>query len=125
MKAEETPKLVEWLLAHKKINQVDFEPFRRNQIQVFVAESEGEILCFIPVEHILRYDALAPMPEISKFQMTRVCEEMTKFIKTEAKKYNFSKILVEPNSEQFAGLLEKLGYQNDNRKHLLLNFNEG
>ena len=124
MRPEETPLLVKWLYAHRDVNHVDLEPFRRNQVRVYVAEDETGILCFIPVQAVYMYDALAPRPDLGAPRTAKVCAAITEHLKGLAAVENVSNILVRPNDAKFSHFLQGLGYEETTRETLQMNFNK-
>ena len=123
MLSSETPQLVQWLYAHKDVNQVNFETFRKNQVRVYVAEDETGILAFIPIQFVYRYDALAPLPGISSLRLAKACEAMTEFIKNKASEENIGEIWVQPSDIQFSKFLQHLGYAPITQETLCMHFN--
>jgi hypothetical protein len=123
MNPSETPLLVKWLLEHKETNQVNFEPFRKNQCQIYVAEDKTGILCFIPIMHIYKFDALAPKPDLAAFRLAKVCEAMTNFMKSKAAKENVNSIWVQPSDVHFSEFLRSLGYGIVDKETLCMVFN--
>jgi hypothetical protein len=123
MKPEEAPLLVKWLYEHRQVNLVDFEPFRKNQVQIYVAEDKTGILCFIPIMHVYKFDALAPQPELAPFRLAKVCEEMIGFMKEKAAKENVPSIWVQPSDAHFSEFLQERGYDRVERETLCMNFN--
>ena len=121
---EEIPQMVEWLYAHKQINQLDIQPFRDNQCRIFVVEDQTGILCFIPVQYLYLYGALAPRPDLAPFRMERVCEEMTRHIKKLAKEENIGAIIVQPSDNQFSKCLQNLGYGPITQETLSMKFGQ-
>lgn len=126
MKPDETPLLVKWLYEHRKVNFVDLEPYRRNQVQVYVAEDETGILAFIPIVYVYKFDALGPRPGLAAFRLARIFEEMNKFMKDKAAKDNIGLALVQPSDAAFSEFLQSdlIGYEHLECETLFLNFNK-
>lgn len=124
MDKSEVPLLIKWLCAHRDVNLVDLEPFRRNQVRIYVAEDETGVLCFIPIQMYYSFDALAPRPDLAGFRLARVCEKMTEHLKTQAKEENISTAILQPSDATFSEFLQTLGYEPVIRETLQMKFNE-
>lgn len=122
MTKEETPLLIKWLYERRKVNLVNLEPFRKNQVRIYVASDETGILAFIPIQFVYRYDALATRPGLPSISVSKVCQEMTKFIKEKAEEENIGEIWVQPSDETFSEFLQNLGYGRVERETLCMNF---
>ena len=125
MNPSETPTLVRWLYEHRDTNLVDLEPFRRNQVRVYVAEDSTGILCFIPIQMYYSFDALAPRPDLAAFRMSKVCEKMTEHLKAQAQKENISTVILQPSDAKFSKFLQdELGYDLVTRETLQMKFDD-
>jgi hypothetical protein len=125
MDKSETPLLVRWLYLHKETNLVDFEPFRRNQVRIYVAEDPTGILCFIPVRCDFHYDAIGPRPDLADFRLARAFQAMNEFLVRQAKEDNVGKIVAEPSDTRFSAFLQnELGFKENTRTVLEFNVNK-
>lgn len=126
MLPSETPLLVKWLYEHREVSQLDLEPFRKNQVQIYVAEDETGILCFIPVMYVYKFDAIGPRPALASFRLGRVFKEMTEFMEKKAAKDNIGLVLLQPSDEKFSEFLktEDLGYEQLSKDTLFMDFNK-
>lgn len=126
MLPSEVPLLVKWLYEHKNISQLDLEPFRKNQVQIYVAEDETGILCFIPIMYVYKFDAIGPRPDLASFRLGRVFKKMTDFIKEKAAQENIGAILLQPSDSKFSEFLktDSLGYETLTRETLFMDFNK-
>lgn len=125
MKISETPLFVEWLYAHKNINHFNPKPFRNNQVRIYVAEDESGILCFIPLQFVYMYDALAPRPNLAAFRLAKVFQKMSEHLMQEAARENISQVLVQPSDSQFSEFLQnEIGYKPVTQETLQLIFDD-
>src|SRR5271154_3094378 len=107
MRSDETPLLVRWLYEYRKTNLVDMEPFRKNQMRIFVAEQGSEIVCFIPVRMVYWYDALAPNPEVDNGRLASAFSAMHDYLLQDAKENNVGKAYVQPNDAKFSEFIQQ------------------
>jgi hypothetical protein len=125
MTEDETPLLVRWLYKHRETNLVDLEPFRKNQVKVFVAEDEFGVICFIPIRAIYLFDALAPNPGAGEAELAMAFKAMQEYLIEDAKEHNVSKALVQPSDAKFSKFIQKhFNYSPIVRETLEFNFNE-
>lgn len=125
MLPDETPTLVRWLYKHRETNLVDLEPFRKNQVKVFVAYDEVGIICFIPIRAIYLFDALAPNPGAGETELALAFKAMQQYLIEDAKEYNVSKALVQPSDPKFSKFIQRhFAYTPVTRETLEFNFNE-
>jgi hypothetical protein len=125
MRADETPLLVKWLYKHRETNLVDLEVFRKNQVRIFVAEDEEGVICFIPIQAIYMYDALAPRPDIKPEQLASAFANMNTFLWKLAREENVGKVLVQPSDKKFSEFIQRhFDFVPVIRETLELNFNE-
>lgn len=125
MDAAEMPLFVEWLYAHREVNRFNPEPFRKNQVRIYVAEDESGILCFIPIQFVYMYDALAPRPNLAAFRLARVFQKMSEHLMQEAARENISQVLVQPSDTKFSEFLQtEIGYKPVTQETLQLIFDD-
>ena len=125
MTADETPLLLKWLYEHRKVTQLDLEVYRKNQVQVYVAEDETGILCFIPIQFLYKFDAIGPRPALAAFRLARTFQAMTEFMKDKAAKENIGAVLLQPSDAAFSEFLQSdtLGYERLERETLVMDYN--
>jgi hypothetical protein len=124
MRADETPLLVRWLYEYRETNLVDLTPFRKNQVRVYVAEKPDGPVYFFPVRFDYHFDAGAPRPGVSSFELAQAFSAMNEFMKGLAATENVGNAFVEPSDARFSAFLQKLGYQPVTRETLQMKFNE-
>lgn len=125
MKSSETPLFVEWLYAHRDVNHFNPEPFRKNQVRIYVAEDESGILCFIPLQFVYMYDALAPRPNLAAFRLAKVFQKMSEHLMQVAAQENIRQVFVQPSDAKFSEFLkEEIGYETVNQETLRLVFDD-
>jgi hypothetical protein len=125
MTKEETPLLAKWLYAHRDVNRVDLEPFRRNQVKIYVMEDETGIICFIPSSTVILLGALAPRPGVESDRLKSAFYAMDEFLAAKAREDNIQMTLVQPNDTNFAAFLKnKLKFDSFVPEILYLNYNQ-
>jgi hypothetical protein len=125
MEKSEIPLLVRWLYRHKDVNQFNLEPFRQNRVRIYVAEDTSGILCFIPIQFVYMYDALAPRPGLAAFRLAKVFQAMSEHLMKEAERENIGQVLAQPNDDKFSAFLqEEIGYKLITRETLQLLFSD-
>jgi hypothetical protein len=125
MQNSEKPLLAKWLWAHKNVNRVDSEIFRKQQVRLYAVEDEDGIICFIPVAWIYRLDALAPQPGVDSERLKKAFYAMNDFLWNQAQAENVCEVLVQPNDERFARFLKnRLGFESFVPEVLRLNYNQ-
>ena len=120
---EDIPQMVEWLYAHKTVNEMDLQPFRDNQCRIFVVEDQTGILCYVPVQYLYMFGALAPRPDLAPFRLAKVCSAMTEHLRKQAVAENISTVILQPSDAKFSGFLQsELGYKLVTRETLQMKF---
>jgi hypothetical protein len=109
MLPSETPLFVQWLYANREKNLFDAEPFRRNQVKIYVAENDTEILNFFPVHITFLLGANAPKPDMASITQTRCILAFREFMIKKCKELNVSDFYVQPSDVHYADVLTKMG----------------
>jgi hypothetical protein len=124
MLPSETPLLVKWLYAHKDVNQVDLEVFRRGQVRIFVAEKDEKIVYFMPIKSVYWFEAGAPNPEATPSEIGQAFSAMNDFLIARAREENVSTVFVQPSDEKFSNFVQThFNYEPVTRPTLEFNFN--
>ena len=117
---------VEWLYAHKDVNRMDLDVFRKNQAQIFCAYDETGILAFFPVQFLYYLGALSPRPDLAPFRLAKACQAMTEFMHKKAAEDNISHAIVHPSDDKFSAFLQSdaLGYEKLEQETLVMTFDK-
>ena len=109
LRPDETPLFVKWLYANREINKFDPEPFRRNQVKIYVAENDTEILNFFPVHITFLLGANSPKPDMAPITQTRCILAFREFMIKKCHELNVSDFYVQPSDVHYADVLKKMG----------------
>jgi hypothetical protein len=109
MRPDETPLFITWLYANRGTNKFDPEPFRKNQVKIYVAENETGILNFFPVHLVFLFGANSPKPDMAPITQTRCILAFKNFMIEKCKELNISDMYVQPSDVHYADVLSKMG----------------